>query len=64
MKNTQRREKLGNLLFNLSAYLLTAVAASELLTEKEIGWPARIAAVVLAVLIILIAWFVTPPNRE
>jgi hypothetical protein len=58
----KRRDRLAAVLFDLSKYLLTAVAAAALFTKEVITWPTVVVAFLLALGLIGIAWFLTPAD--
>jgi hypothetical protein len=59
-----KKEKLANLLFNIVKYLLTTLGAIILLAEKTIS-PVRVTiVVVIAVIILMLAVFITPLKEE
>ncbi|MGH7205291.1 MAG: DUF6722 family protein [Nitrospiraceae bacterium] len=62
MKHARRREKLAAVLFDLAKYLLTAVAAASLFTKEVITWLTAILAFLLAIVLLLVAWFLTPSD--
>jgi hypothetical protein len=62
VKYAKRREKLATILFDLAKYLLTAVAAASLFAKEVITWLTTILAFFLAVILLLVAWFLTPSD--
>lgn len=62
VRYAKRRERLAAVLFDLAKYLLTAVAAASLFAKEVITWATTVAAFVLAIVLILIAWFLTPAD--
>jgi hypothetical protein len=58
----KRREKLAAVLFDLAKYLLTAVAAASLFTKEVITWATTVVAFLLAIVLVLVAWFLTPTD--
>jgi hypothetical protein len=60
--SAKRREKLATVLFDLAKYLLTAFAAATLFAKEIITWSLAIFSFLLAIALLIIAWFVTPPD--
>jgi len=59
-----KKEKLANLFFDIVKYLLTTLGAIILLAEKTIS-PVRVTiVVVIAVIILMLAVFITPLKEE
>jgi hypothetical protein len=58
-----KREKVANLLFDLVKYLLTALAATILFTDKVIGLKIIFVIGALAILIFILAIFITPERK-
>jgi len=55
-----KREKVANLLFDLVKYLLTALGATLLFTDKEISTGIILIIAALAILVFAIGIFITP----
>jgi hypothetical protein len=64
MQQSQRREKLASVLFDLAKYLLTGATAAYFLIEPQRPAITVFAYVALAGMLLLIGWFVTPPTKE
>ncbi len=62
VQNVQRRAKLAGVLFDLAKYLLTAMAAASLFTTEVITWLTAILAFLLALGLMIVAWFLTPSD--
>ena len=58
-----KREKVANLLFDLVKYLLTALAAMLLFTDKIIEFKIILAIGVLGILVFILAIFITPKKE-
>ena len=54
---------MANLLFDLVKYLLTALAATILFTDKVIGFKIIFVIGALAILIFILAIFITPERK-
>lgn len=59
-----KREKVANLLFDLVKYLLTAVAATVLFTEKLISTKILILIGAIALFIFILAIAITPKKED
>lgn len=59
-----KREKVANLLFDLVKYLLTAVAATVLFTEKLISTKILILIGAIALFIFILAIVITPKKED
>ena len=55
-----KREKVANLLFDLVKYLLTALGATLLFTDKDINIGIILIIVALAILVFVLGIFITP----
>ncbi len=55
-----KREKVANLLFDLVKYLLTALGATLLFTDKDINIGVILIIVALAILVFVLGIFITP----
>ena len=55
-----KREKVANLLFDLVKYLLTALGATLLFTDKDINIWIILIIVALAILVFVLGIFITP----
>ena len=58
-----KREKVANLLFDLVKYLLTALGATLLFTDKEISTGIILIIAGLAILVFAIGIFITPKKE-
>ena len=58
-----KREKVANLLFDLVKYLLTALAAMLLFTDKIIELKIILVIGVLGILVFILAIFITPKKE-
>ena len=58
-----KREKVANLLFDLVKYLLTALAAMLLFTDKIIEFKIILVIGVLGILVFILAIFITPKKE-
>ncbi len=63
-KYFHKKEKLANLLFDLVKYLLTTLGAIILLAEKTINLFTVAVIIVIAVIILTLAVFITPIKEE
>ncbi len=59
-----KREKVANLLFDLVKYLLTALGATALFTDKNISMGMIVIASFLAVLVFVLGIFITPKKED
>ena len=59
-----KREKVANLLFDLVKYLLTAVAAAFLFTEKLFSTKIVILTGLMAIFIFILAIVITPKKED
>lgn len=59
-----KKEKLANLLFDIVKYLLTTLGAIMLLSEKAMSSFTVTIVVVIAVIILTLAIFITPLKEE
>ena len=59
-KYFHKREKVANLLFDLVKYLLTALGATLLFTDKDINIGVILIIVALAILVFVLGIFITP----
>ena len=59
-----KREKVANLLFDLVKYLLTALGATVLFTDKNISTGMIVIAAFLAVLVFVLGIFITPKKED
>ncbi|MDP2280036.1 MAG: hypothetical protein Q8K51_17695 [Nitrospirota bacterium] len=59
-----KKEKVANLMFDLVKYLLTAVGAIVLLSEKPINPSAIVITVMIAAIILVAAIIVTPVKED
>jgi phosphate starvation-inducible membrane PsiE len=55
-----KREKVANLLFDLVKYLLTALGATLLFTDKDINIGVILIIAALAILVFVLGIFITP----
>jgi len=55
-----KREKVANLLFDLVKYLLTALGATLLFTDKDISLVVILIIAALAMLVFVLGIFITP----
>ena len=55
-----KREKVANLLFDLVKYLLTALGATLLFTDKDISLGVILIIAALAMLVFVLGIFITP----
>jgi hypothetical protein len=58
-----KREKVANLLFDLVKYLLTALGATLLFTDKDISIGIILIIAVLAIAVFILAIFITPKKE-
>ena len=58
-----KREKVADLLFDLVKYLLTALAATLLFTDKIIEFKIILVIGVLGILVFILAIFITPKKE-
>ena len=63
-KYLYKREKVANLFFDLVKYLLTALAATMLFTNKIIDFKIIFVIGALAILIFILATFITPEKES
>jgi hypothetical protein len=63
IKNYNRREKVGTLLFDLVKYLLTLIVLGSVFA-KVVNWKQAIAGFLLAMIIFGFAFYITPPEKE
>ena len=61
--NRERRKEAGKVFFDLSKYLLTAVAAGSFISDKPFDWDMILIAVVTSFCILVIAYFITPKDK-
>jgi hypothetical protein len=59
-----KREKAANLLFDLVKYLLTALGATVLFTDKIISTGMIVTAAFMAVLVFVLGIFITPKKED
>jgi len=59
-----KREKVANLLFDLVKYLLTALGATLLFTDKEISIGIILIIAALAILVFVMGIFITPRKED
>ena len=59
-----KREKVANLFFDLVKYLLTALAATLLFTDKIIGFKIILVIGALGILVFILAIFITPKKED
>ena len=59
-----KREKVANLLFDLVKYLLTALGATLLFTDKEISTGIILIIAALALLVFVMGIFITPRKED
>jgi len=59
-----KREKVANLLFDLVKYLLTALGATVLFTDKIISTGMIVIAAFMAVLVFVLGIFITPKKED
>ena len=59
-----KREKVANLLFDLVKYLLTALAATLLFTDKIIEFKIILVIGALGILVFILAIFITPKKED
>lgn len=59
-----KREKVANLLFDLVKYLLTALGATLLFTDKEISTGIILIIAVLAICVFVMGIFITPKKED
>ena|GEM_PF-3076212 len=59
-----KREKAANLLFDLVKYLLTALGATLLFTDKEISTGIILIIAVLAIFVFVMGIFITPKKED
>ncbi len=59
-----KREKVANLLFDLVKYLLTALGATLLFTDKNISTGIIVVVALLAVLVFILGIFITPKKED
>jgi hypothetical protein len=59
-----KREKVANLFFDLVKYLLTALAATLLLTDKIIEFKIILVIGALGTLVFILAIFITPKKED
>jgi len=59
-----KREKVANLLFDLVKYLLTALGATLLFTDKEISTGIMLIIASLALLVFVMGIFITPRKED
>ena len=63
-KYFHKREKVANLLFDLVKYLLTALGATLLFTDKEISTGIILIIAALALLVFVMGIFITPRKED
>jgi len=63
-KYFHKREKVANLLFDLLKYLLTALGATLLFTDKEISTGIILIIAALALLVFVMGIFITPRKED
>ena len=63
-KYFHKREKVANLLFDLVKYLLTALGATLLFTDKEISTGIILIIAALALLVFAMGIFITPRKED
>jgi hypothetical protein len=59
-----KREKAANLLFDLVKYLLTALGATLLFTDKEISTGIILVIAALAICVFVMGIFITPKKED
>ena len=59
-----KREKVANLFFDLVKYLLTALAATLLFTDKIIEFKIILVIGALGILVFILAIFITPKKED
>jgi hypothetical protein len=59
-----KREKVANLLFDLVKYLLTALGATVLFTDKNLSTGLIVIAAFLALLVFVLGIFITPKKED
>jgi membrane protein YdbS with pleckstrin-like domain len=59
-----KKEKVADLLFDLVKYLLTAITAGVMLSEKPINLISVIAGGIIAIIIFIVAVRITPAKEE
>jgi len=59
-----KREKVANLLFDLVKYLLTALGATLLFTDKDIDIRVILAIATLSILVFVLGIFITPKKED
>ena len=59
-----KREKVANLLFDLVKYLLTALGATLLFTDKEISTGFILIIAALAICVFIMGIFITPKKED
>jgi hypothetical protein len=61
MNNRKRREKLGNLFFDLVKFILTAVVIGGFLIDT-IKFPHIVYGLIISTILMIIAYFITPKD--
>ena len=59
-----KREKAANLLFDLVKYLLTALGATLLFTDKDISTGVIVIVAFLTILVFILGIFITPVKED
>ncbi len=59
-----KREKVANLLFDLVKYLLTALGATILFTDKEVSTTIVFISAFMAALVFVLGIFITPGKED
>ena len=61
--NWERRKALGNVFFDVAKYLLTTTAVGTFVIE-EVKFIAFAVAVTTSFVLIILAYYITPPDKE
>jgi len=64
MKDKLRRERLGNLLFEVVKYLITIILIGRLLKPESITLKVFVSGFVLTIVLLITAYFITPKNNN
>lgn len=62
--NRKRREEGGKVLLDISKYVATSVAISELFTKGGVNWIAVVIGCTLALLLYFVGLRIIPPDKE
>lgn len=63
MKHDDRRREIGKMLVKVAEYLITIALIGKILTEK-VTMPVVLSIVITVFIVLIIAFFIIPPNRE